>query len=110
VNTPPPPFGFHAGAFYIAMKDGLLDFLPLLPYELIEVVAIADTVPVYYQQVLSFLRKKERATRRNELLVCVANARTEQDAGRGEGLHPLLNKIAKLPPEVVREHLVPNYG
>ena len=34
----------------------------------------------------------------------------EQDAGRGGGLHSVLGMIAALPPEVVREYAVPNYG
>jgi ankyrin repeat protein len=43
--------------------------------------------------------------RRHELLVCVANA------SRGGGsLQPLLDRIAELPPEIVREHMVPHYG
>jgi hypothetical protein len=56
---------------------------------------------------LSEAAARRRTAWRQELLVCVANARREQDAGRGEGLHPLLNSIAKLPPEIVRSFVVP---
>ena len=52
----------------------------------------------------------DRNDRRHELLVCVANARHEQNAGRGEGLDELLGRIAKLPPELVREFVIPHYG
>jgi hypothetical protein len=56
---------------------------------------------------LQKMQKKDRASRRHELLVCVRQARAEQDAGRGGGVEELLGRIAKLPPEVVREHVIP---
>jgi ankyrin repeat protein len=42
---------------------------------------------------------------RHELLVCIANAPLG-----GGSLQPLLDRIAELPPEIVREHMVPHYG
>jgi hypothetical protein len=56
------------------------------------------------------LRKDERDARRHELLVCIASARREQDAGRGDALHPLLRRIANLPSNVVWAHIIPNHG
>jgi hypothetical protein len=50
--------------------------------------------------------RNECIGRRHELLVCVADARREQDAGRGEELHELLGRVARIPPEIVREHVV----
>jgi hypothetical protein len=98
---PPPP----TLPLYIAAQHGLLDFYSLLPPELAANGADCDAV-------LSLLRKgkcdKERRARRHQLLVCVANARGAQGAGRGEGLHELLGRIARLPPEVVREHVIPH--
>jgi hypothetical protein len=58
--------------------------------------------------VLAFLQRALRNARRHELLVCVANARREQDAGRGEAVEELLGRIAKLPPEVVRDYVIPH--
>jgi hypothetical protein len=66
-----------------------------------------------HDEVLAYLRERQakgRKERRHELLVCAANARREQDAGRGEGVEELLGNIAKLPPEVVREYLVKYLG
>lgn len=40
--------------------------------------------------------------------MCVAQARGELDTEREEHLHPLLRWLANLPPEVVREHVVPH--
>jgi hypothetical protein len=81
------------------MHKGLLDVYSLLPPEL----------AAHEGAAIAFLQKKDRAKLRHELLVCIANARRERDAGREEELHPLLRRIANLPPEVVREHLVPHY-
>ena len=58
------------------------------------------------EQVLARAGRNECIGRRHELLVCVANARREQDAGRGEELHELLGRVARIPPEIVREHVV----
>jgi hypothetical protein len=110
-----PPIRFAAPdsptALYVAAHAGLLGYYPLLPPELTSEGADPDEeVRADPDEVLKFLRKarEDRAARRHELLVCIANARREQDAGRGGGLHPLLNKLAKLPPEVVREFVIPS--
>jgi hypothetical protein len=99
----PLPGYFTVNPLYLAVKYGLVEFFSLLPPELARARGFGMNAA------LAFLRKKERAARRQELLACVANARREQDAGRGEGLHPLLDEIANLPPEVVRCYIIPNY-
>jgi hypothetical protein len=63
---------------YVAALGDLLDFYPLLPPDLSQNGA-------GYYAALAFLRNKddaaELAARRHELLVCIANARREQESG-----------------------------
>ena len=51
-------------------------------------------------------QKQERNGRRHELLVCIANARRELQAERGDALHPQLRMLANIPPEVVRDFII----
>ena len=101
-NTPLPP-NIPTPPLIIAAQHGLLDVYPLLPDSLARPYGHCDP-----DAVLAFLRMKDRALRRHELLVCVRQARREQDAGRGDVLHPLLNRLAALPPEVIREYVIPH--
>jgi tetratricopeptide (TPR) repeat protein len=44
---------------------------------------------------------------RYELLMCIRHGRDEMDAGRADELSPLLGRVASLPDELVREHVLP---
>jgi ankyrin repeat protein len=57
--------------------------------------------------IVACLNAHRRSAVRHECLVCIANARRAQDTQQDESLHPLLGAIARLPPEVVREHVIP---
>lgn len=83
-------------AVFAAARLGRLDIAKALVAAGADISKSASCTSPLYAAVLRGMRKKERAGRRHELLACVAQARGEQDAGRGEALHPLLNKIAKL--------------
>jgi hypothetical protein len=67
-----------AHPLYVAAHAGLLDFYPLLPLELTS--EDADN-----QAMLAFLVKKERAARRQELLVCVPTLAASRTRGMVRG-------------------------
>jgi ankyrin repeat protein len=102
-SAPIPP-NFPMPPLYMAAQHDLLEFFSLLPRELAHPRCDPAVVLAALQKCK---RAKERGERRHEMLVCVSQARAEQDAGRGDEVEELLGRIAKLPPEVVREFVVP---
>jgi hypothetical protein len=89
--------GAGISPMYLAAKNGLLRYYPLLPPELTSHSADLKAVLAFLRakwgdcrktkKTRSVQDKKRRARRRQE---------RKQEAGRGDGLDPLLDKIAKL--------------